>query len=74
MITSPAQARLILVETVANILFDLAIEDNPELLNEEMLDSMRQVSELIWDTLDCNVVSYSEDEVTLTVSQNNLVF
>lgn len=74
MTISEAEARLAIVETVADVLFEVAVDGDKSMATEEMLESMKQVAELVIETLDLQVTEVSTDAIQLTVSKSNLLF
>lgn len=74
MTISEAEARLAIVETVADVLFEVAVDGDKSLATEEMLESMKQVADLVIETLDLQVTEVSTDTIHLTVSKSNLLF
>lgn len=61
------EARTKILDTIAAVLVDFAMEDDPEADRNELMDLFLDVAADIYDDLGLEVVSTSEGQATLTV-------
>ena len=61
------EARTKILDTIAAVLVDFAMEDDPEADRNELMDLFLDVAADIYDDLGLEVVSTNEGQATLTV-------